>query len=1219
MSQLVNNLINIKNQKDTYILPENIKKNVTVYGVTGTLEADNILKFWSTDEMKEYTEAEDNQLAAIIDMSDWWDTESNTFYDTIISVPDNNLGIDPFDGNTNFHSITNFYDGNDTVIGTFDATYNKLVADLTLEVEGISYRYIIWWERVEQREEWAVGGSWNRTKYVRIENGEEVDVEDDYISLTTAIKYNWYSGDEGTYDITSSFIEKPIAKYLEFYIYKWGNWERVGKQGFPMLFKNLWLWENYRDNLDINTMQGEEIAVVFDNEYTKMLEQEALIGASFPYWINIDAPFSDNPNDTFTYEGRDEQNNLCSTVTISNTDVTINIIDLEDYDEGTRSYRITYEYDSENDAFIRQEFKHIKDGEERDDDSPDDNVWFWKTITWTLTSQVEPDYYIVGQFVQFPSTPVYINTYEFIYDDNPHWIALSNGDDPSDKVKRFNTIEEMQEDQTAQEGDLAIVYSSIQLNFTEDTEARFITFPEVVVLPEAISNYYQIGLQSVDTSIMIESFGNLSSSGFQLMVYSSDFEYTIRYNSSDGITYTRSTFESDTGPLTNPVDFKTSVKFGSRWGDAEWNDVIGYFMLCGETSFNGLFKYDSSKEMYVEASTGLTASKESVYSGSFYGSAGVEEGTLSNTENLTLAEIKTRFKVYDAFSSFNLPDNVSNLDSTFSSMDIKVIPFINTSNIISMIQTFYECNNLISIPNLDTSNVTDMTGTFRGCSNLYDIPMLNLNNVTQMPYTFDSCNSLSSNSLSNIADSIPIASQLENIMVSNIGISPNRFMNADRSNLFNKGYLDCDQNTSGWATQYNIYAHNKWISLDKDNEYDRNAWQLHKKISDSRTYSTYNVNYLNIKSANGYDNGILLATTNLCARDGSPNFININIDLNFTNVRDMSFMFRSQGLTKRIEFSSLNTSNLTNTSHMFNGCYNLISVPNFDISHVTNMSYMFSGCYNLTSFPAINTSAAIYTGYMFSYCSNLRSITNINLSNASSASYMFYYATNLANVSNITLNDTSTSGMFAYCSNLTSVSNITANEINASNMFRSCSKLSQLSSMNIASITNTASMFEDCFAMTTSPNFNISNAANISNMFRRCNNLSSVPLFNTINATDMTHMFLMCNKLSTVPNFDTSNMVRMFQAFFQCNNLVNVPEFNTSQVTDMSGMFARCNNLSNASIQNIINMILNSNISNTALKTLNVAISESPFYDTTITNTRYQNRWNELDEAGWTY
>lgn len=38
MSELQEKLLEIKRQKDTYILPENIKKDITVYGVTGTYE-----------------------------------------------------------------------------------------------------------------------------------------------------------------------------------------------------------------------------------------------------------------------------------------------------------------------------------------------------------------------------------------------------------------------------------------------------------------------------------------------------------------------------------------------------------------------------------------------------------------------------------------------------------------------------------------------------------------------------------------------------------------------------------------------------------------------------------------------------------------------------------------------------------------------------------------------------------------------------------------------------------------------------------------------------------------------------------------------------------------------------------------------------------------------------------------------------------------------------
>ena len=37
--QLLTNLDNIKTQKDTYLLPENIKKGITVYNIEGTLES----------------------------------------------------------------------------------------------------------------------------------------------------------------------------------------------------------------------------------------------------------------------------------------------------------------------------------------------------------------------------------------------------------------------------------------------------------------------------------------------------------------------------------------------------------------------------------------------------------------------------------------------------------------------------------------------------------------------------------------------------------------------------------------------------------------------------------------------------------------------------------------------------------------------------------------------------------------------------------------------------------------------------------------------------------------------------------------------------------------------------------------------------------------------------------------------------------------------------
>lgn len=942
MSELNEKLLEIKRQKDTYILPENIKKDITVYGVTGTLDVDGILKFYDETEMKEYTGAEDNQIAAIIDMSDWWDTESNTFYDTIISVPDNNLRIDPFDGNTNFHSITNFYDENDTVIGTFDATYNKLVADLTLEVESISYRYIIWWERVEQREEWAVGGSWNRTKYVRIENGEEVDVEDDYISLTTAIKYNWYSGDEGAYDITSSFIEKPIAKYLEFYIYKWGNWERVGKQGFPMLFKNLWLWENYRDNLDINTMQGEEIAVVFDNEYTKMLEQEVLVGASFPYWINIDAPFSDNPNDTFTYEGRDEQNNLCSTVTISSTDVTINITNLEDYDEGTRSYRITYEYDSENDAFIRQEFKHIKDGEEFDDDSPDDNVWFWKDITWTLTSQVEPDYYIVGQFVQLPSTPVYIDTYEFIYDDNPHWISLSQ---PRDVVKRFYTVEQMQEDPNSQEGDLSVVYREEIQPVTEESKFDSCIFPNEVVLDEAFTDNIYGSFRAVDSSSSYFN-GNveISPSRFIFDGYG-DQMIRIQYTSSNGITYTR----TDGGEELQ--EFGTVIKWEDSYED--FNNVIGNFMKIGGNYFEGLYQYGN----YLDSN----------YNNSF-----INVNSINKDDNYFIADIG-KIKKELAKARFVRPYVVLQK----SSNTIHNIPFFE------MVEAY------------ELADSNNWTGTSRS----HPSGVVVAKDLSKNKFTIFYVEASNSNQVPDI-QSIKIGHYINNNLVEETKnvtyygkstyVAGYKFYFYKIADITDVIYVD-DVYFSG-SLDFNV-----WQYYSATDEINGPQLLGRLKFKKGINYLTYfpaksqldtTADYVYEKTFYG-KNGVETGTL------GTPDnsFADINAEVvyeiqqRYENMQPRVLTDQDKIINENIYFIPtksdgtplLDTSNVTDMSSMFNSCASLTSIPLLDTSNVINMSSLFANCSSLTSIPQLNTINVTDMSNMFKYCPNLsnESLNNI--------------------------------------------------------------------------------------------------------------------------------------------------------------------------------------------------------------------------------------------------
>jgi surface protein len=93
----------------------------------------------------------------------------------------------------------------------------------------------------------------------------------------------------------------------------------------------------------------------------------------------------------------------------------------------------------------------------------------------------------------------------------------------------------------------------------------------------------------------------------------------------------------------------------------------------------------------------------------------------------------------------------------------------------------------------------------------------------------------------------------------------------------------------------------------------------------------------------------------------------------------------------------------------------------------------------------------------------------------------------------------------------------------------------------------------------------------------------------------------------------------MFASFTNCSNLVDLPQFNTTQVANMTNAFSGCNKLSNASIQNIINMVLSSNVPSNQRNLYTNNSQASPFYNTIFNNSYYTNRFSELTAAGWTY
>lgn len=309
-----------------------------------------------------------------------------------------------------------------------------------------------------------------------------------------------------------------------------------------------------------------------------------------------------------------------------------------------------------------------------------------------------------------------------------------------------------------------------------------------------------------------------------------------------------------------------------------------------------------------------------------------------------------------------------------------------------------------------------------------------------------------------------------------------------------------------------------------------------------------------------------------------------------------------------LDFSGLDTSNVTNMSGMFAGCNGLITLDlsGFDTHNVTDMSGMFLACNGPTTLDltGLDTSNVTDMSNMFSYCSRLGSLnlSGLNTANVINMSNMFNscglatldlssfdtskvttmremfdgcLSLKTINLSSFQTADvTDMSGMFNNCQRLSALdvsSFDTANVTDMSNMFAYCSRLESLdlSSFQTTSVTNMSGMLDNCRYLTALDisNFNTTNVTDMSNMFAWCQHLTELDVsdFDTANVTNMSDMFSWCEKLTALDlsSFQTANVTNMSGMFDFCGNLeeVDVSGFDTSNVTDMSDMFSRCKKL----------------------------------------------------------
>lgn len=163
-------------------------------------------------------------------------------------------------------------------------------------------------------------------------------------------------------------------------------------------------------------------------------------------------------------------------------------------------------------------------------------------------------------------------------------------------------------------------------------------------------------------------------------------------------------------------------------------------------------------------------------------------------EQIDINEDKTFEHTFTNVPVTNMDNFTSACKDELNTLDLSSL---NTSQVTSMIEAFYECRNLTSIDltNVDTSNVTDMTMMFFNNYNLtsLDVSNFDTSNVTNMSSMFGDCSGLTSLDVSNFVTSkvtnmssmFQGCSSLKSIDVSNFDTS----QVTDMNNMFQGCYI----------------------------------------------------------------------------------------------------------------------------------------------------------------------------------------------------------------------------------------------------------------------------------------------------------------------------------------------------------------------------------------------------------------------------------------------
>jgi len=227
---------------------------------------------------------------------------------------------------------------------------------------------------------------------------------------------------------------------------------------------------------------------------------------------------------------------------------------------------------------------------------------------------------------------------------------------------------------------------------------------------------------------------------------------------------------------------------GEKVFDAGNIDIVKITPIFAGYNSNDTTLYFAKTAKELE-DVGVTINYRNISTVSFVNSNSAPWHSLKS--NITKVNFLSEIKPTSCTCWFYQFENLTEIDN---------IKNLNTSNVTSMRQMFYECGSLTSLDlsNFDTSKVTSMIYMFSGCSSLTSLDLSNFDTskITSMSNMFSNCNKLTILDVSNFDTSK--VTDMESMFSNCSKLTSLDLSNFDTSNVANMGYMfsNCSSLTS---------------------------------------------------------------------------------------------------------------------------------------------------------------------------------------------------------------------------------------------------------------------------------------------------------------------------------------------------------------------------------------------------------------------------------------